>query len=199
MPRLTSLCLFCGSSVGDDPRFIQAATELGAEMARAGVQLVYGGGHVGLMGTTAEAVMGGGGRVVGYIPEHLTRLEAAYTDVTELHVVDNMHVRKFNMFKRSDAFVVFPGGFGTMDETFEILTWRQLGIHNKPVILANICGYWDPFLTLVDTMIERRFARPANRDLFTVVDEWQRILPTIEEELGHAGIGAVAEDAAERL
>lgn len=197
--HLTSLCLFCGSSVGDDPLYAEAADALGREMAAADVQLVYGGGHVGLMGTTAEAVMGGGGRVVGFIPEHLTRLEAAYQGATELHVVENMHVRKHAMFQRSDAFVVFPGGFGTMDETFEILTWRQLGIHNKPVILADIGGYWQPFLALVDHMIEHRFARPANRDLFTVVERVERILPTIEEELGRAGVGTVAADADERL
>ncbi|WP_404380342.1 TIGR00730 family Rossman fold protein [Caenispirillum salinarum] len=199
MGRLTSLCLFCGSNVGDNPAFAEAADELGAAMAQSDVQLVYGGGHVGIMGVAAEAVMREGGRVVGFIPEHLTRLEAAYQGATELHVVENMHVRKFAMFERADAFVVFPGGFGTMDETFEILTWRQLGIHNKPIIIANIEGYWDPFLDLVDSMIARRFAKPVNRDLFTVVDDWTRILPTIEQELGRAGVGTVAADAAERL
>lgn len=196
---LSSLCLFCGASVGDGPAYAEAATALGRTMAAEGVQLVYGGGHVGLMGVAAEAVMGGGGRVVGFIPEHLTRLEAAYQGATELHVVDNMHVRKHAMFQHSDAFVVFPGGFGTMDETFEILTWRQLGIHNKPVILADIDGYWQPFLALVDHMIAHRFAREGHRDLFTVVDKVERILPTIRAELARAGVGTVAADADERL
>lgn len=199
MGRLTSLCLFCGSNVGDNPAYAEAANGLGAEMARRNIQLVYGGGHVGIMGVTAEAVVRGGGRVIGFIPEHLTRIEAAFQGATELHVVENMHVRKYAMFERADAFVVFPGGFGTMDETFEVLTWRQLGIHNKPIIIANIDGYWDPFLALVDGMIARNFAKPSNRDLFTVVSDWTRILPTIEDELGETGVGDVAADAAERL
>jgi uncharacterized protein (TIGR00730 family) len=177
LPKLKSLCIFCGSSAGIDPRQREAAERLGSAMARQGVQLVYGGGQLGLMGALAEAVMTGGGRVVGIIPEHLTRVERAYVGVTELQVVDGMHTRKRRMFDLADAFVTLPGGMGTLDETFEILTWRQLHLHHKPIILVNQYGYWQPWLDLAGHIIGQGFARPDTAALFSVVDDVDEVLP----------------------
>ncbi|CAA7612840.1 TIGR00730 family Rossman fold protein [Magnetospirillum sp. UT-4] len=176
LPALQSLCVFCGSSAGADPRFGEAAGRLGRQLAAEGVQLVYGGGHLGLMGALAEAVMGAGGRVVGIIPEHLTRIERAYVDVTELHVVDSMHTRKRRMFDLADAFAVLPGGMGTMDETFEILTWKQLRLHAKPIVVVNQLGYWQPWLDLAAHVVGSGFAHPGTAALYQVVDDVDEVL-----------------------
>ncbi|MTJ84023.1 MAG: TIGR00730 family Rossman fold protein [Telmatospirillum sp.] len=175
--RIGSLCVFCGSSPGDNPRHPEAAALLGRTLAEAGVTLVYGGGHVGLMGILAEAAIGAGGKVIGVIPEHLLSVESPFEGASELIVVDSMHTRKRRMFDLSDAFCVLPGGLGTMDETFEILTWRQLGLHDKPVVVANIDGFWTPWLRLIDAMIDGGFARPAAKRLYTVVDGIPDVLP----------------------
>lgn len=166
-----SVCIYCGSSSRVDDAFKSAAHDLGTEIARRGIQLVYGGGRVGLMGIMADAALAAGGRVVGIIPEHIKTLEIEHRALTELHVVDSMHTRKRMMVDRSDAFVVLPGGLGTLDETFEILTWKQLGLHDKPVVIADLRGYWGPLLGLVDHMIGEGFARPAHRRLFAVAQD----------------------------
>jgi uncharacterized protein (TIGR00730 family) len=186
LPRLKSLCVFCGSSAGTDPRHREAATRLGAGLAAAGVRLVYGGGHLGLMGALAEAVMAGGGQVIGIIPEHLTRVEKAYLDITELHVVDSMHTRKRMMFDQADAFVVLPGGMGTMDETFEILTWKQLRLHNKPIVIVNQFGYWQNWLALAESIVADGFAHPETARLYNVVDDVDSVLAAAQAGLEHA-------------
>jgi uncharacterized protein (TIGR00730 family) len=186
LPRLKSLCVFCGSGAGNDPAYREAAGRLGRQLAAEGIRLVYGGGQLGLMGVLAEAVIGGGGTVIGIIPEHLTRVEKAYDDVTELHVVDSMHTRKHKMFTMADAFAVLPGGMGTMDETFEILTWKQLRLHTKPIIVVNQQGYWQPWLDLTNRIVAEGFAHPETARLYSVVHDVDEVLPTARAELSHS-------------
>lgn len=188
-PHLGALCVFCGSSVGGDPRHREQAARLGRQLAETGTTLVYGGGHVGMMGVIAEAALTAGGRVVGIIPEHLLRIEAPYREISELIVVDSMHTRKRKMFDLADAFCVLPGGLGTLDETFEILTWKQLRLHNKPIVVANLEGYWTPWVTLVEGIISQGFARPATAELYSVVDKVEDILPTVESQISAAVSG----------
>ncbi|HSK41988.1 MAG TPA: TIGR00730 family Rossman fold protein [Arenibaculum sp.] len=171
MSHLGSVCVYCGSSSRVDDAFKHAAHDLGTEIARRGLQLVYGGGRVGLMGIAADAALAAGGRVVGIIPEHIQTLEVEHRGLTELHVVDSMHTRKRMMVDRSDAFIVLPGGLGTLDETFEILTWKQLRLHDKPVVIADIGGYWGPLLDLVEHMIDKGFAQPGHRRLFALAQD----------------------------
>ncbi len=169
MPEIRSICVYCGSSARVADSYKEAASLLGSRIGGRGLQLVYGGGRVGLMGIVADATLKAGGSVVGIIPEHIQVLEVEHTGVTELHVVDSMHTRKRMMAERSDAFVVLPGGFGTMDETFEVLTWRQLGLHDKPIVLLDVDGYWQPLIAFIDHMIAEGFARPEHRKLYRVV------------------------------
>jgi uncharacterized protein (TIGR00730 family) len=180
MSRIKSVCVYCGSSLQVDERYREAAVRLGALLARHGVTLVYGGGRVGLMGLMADACLQAGGSVVGVIPEFLRRWEVGHGAVTELVVVDNMHQRKQAMFERSDGFAILPGGLGTLDETFEILTWKQLRLHDKPIALVDVGGYWQPFLALFDHVIGAGFAKPETRGLFSVVDDVAQILPALE-------------------
>ena len=142
MTTLRSICVYCGSSFGTRPTYIESAQRIGADMARAGVRLVYGGGDVGLMGATARAVIDHGGSVTGIIPKFLQRRERMLTEVEDLIVTDDMHERKRLMFERADAFVALPGGVGTLEELVEQMTWAQLGQHRKPIVLANIDGFW---------------------------------------------------------
>lgn len=185
--QLTSLCVFCGSSPGADPTHREAAARLGRILAEQRVTLVYGGGHLGMMGALAEAALGAGGRVIGIIPEHLMRTEAAFLDISELIVVDSMHTRKRRMFEAADAFCVLPGGMGTLDETFEILTWKQLRLHDKPIVLANLGHYWDAWSALVETVVAGGFARPEVRGLFNVVDTVEEVLPACRHDLTAVG------------
>jgi hypothetical protein len=148
-------------------------------IAQAGLKLVYGGGRVGLMGVVADAALAAGGNVVGIIPEHLNSVEIGHQHVTELRIVPNMHERKHLMFEMSDAFVILPGGIGTLDEAFEIITWRQLHLHDKPVILVDSAGYWRPFLDLIDHIIAQGFASAAIRRLFQVVGGVEDVMPAL--------------------
>lgn len=168
MTGIRSVCVYCGSSNEGNPSHRTDAFRFGGQLAAAGIDLVYGGGRVGLMGAVADGAISGGGRVVGIIPEHLMKAEVGHGQVTELHVVGSMHVRKEMMFTRSDAFVVLPGGPGTLDEMFEILTWRQLGLHDKPVMICDGAGYWQPLVELIDHMIRARYVRAAFRGFFSV-------------------------------
>src|SRR5215470_1594786 len=179
MTAIASICVYCGSSRGANPRHAEAARELGAQLAGHGMRLVYGGGRIGLMGVVADAVLAGGGQVIGVIPEHLQVQEKGHHGVTELHVVANMHERKNRMFELSDAFVILPGGFGTLDEAFEMLTWRQLQLHDKPILFLNIEGYWTAFGTLVDQFIAEGFARESSRRLFAMVCKVEEVIPTL--------------------
>jgi uncharacterized protein (TIGR00730 family) len=160
--------VFCGSSPGRRPAFAAAASELGARLAADRIGLVYGGGSIGLMGTLADAALAAGGEVVGVIPEALAGKEVAHTGLTRLHVVKSMHERKALMADMADAFVALPGGFGTLDELFEAITWGQLGIHRKPIGLLNVEGYFAPLLAVVDRAVGDGFIRPPYRGLVVV-------------------------------
>ena len=179
MTGIRSVCVYCGSSNEGNPSHRTDAFRFGGQLAAAGIDLVYGGGRVGLMGAVADGAISGGGRVVGIIPEHLMKAEVGHGQVTELHVVGSMHVRKEMMFTRSDAFVVLPGGPGTLDEMFEILTWRQLGLHDKPLVVGNLDGYWNGLIAMIDGIIDARYARPSFRTYFEVVDTIDAILPRL--------------------
>jgi uncharacterized protein (TIGR00730 family) len=174
------ICVYCGSSDGLRPEYRTAAAELGAAMARAGIGLVYGGARVGLMGAVADAVLAGGGRVVGWIPHQLAKREVAHTGLTELHVVDSMHERKHGMAARADAFLALPGGYGTLDELCEILGWAQLGLHAKPVVLLNQNGYYDPLLAMLDRAVAEGFLKPQNRSAAQAVATVDEALRKIE-------------------
>ncbi len=169
MAALRSVCVFCGSSSRVDDVYRSAAVRLGGELAARSVELVYGGGRVGLMGLLADAALAAGGRVVGVIPRFLVELEVAHRGLTELRVVGDMHERKRTMAELADAFVVLPGGLGTLEEAIEVITWKQLGLHDKPVVLVDERGYWRPLRELVDHMIAEGFAHPEHVGLFTTV------------------------------
>ena len=161
---MKSICVYCGSNAGSKPAYADRASALGARIAREGLQLVYGGGNVGLMGIVADAVLEHGGEVVGVIPEQLVQWEVAHTGVTRLEVVANMHERKARMFDLADAFVALPGGFGTLDEMFEMLTWRQLGLGRKPCAFLDVDGFYAPLIGMIDRMVEERFLHPDQRN-----------------------------------
>lgn len=163
MPLPFSLCVYCGSSSGNHPEYAQSAYAFGTEMARRGITLVYGGGKVGLMGTVADAVLAAQGKVIGVIPRQLVEREVAHPDLTEMHVVETMHQRKTRMFELSGAFVALPGGFGTMDEMFEMLTWAQLGLHKYPCAFLDVRGYYSQLRNMMDHMVNEAFVRSEQR------------------------------------
>jgi uncharacterized protein (TIGR00730 family) len=169
MHQGSSVAVFCGSRLGADPAYAAAARELGTGLARAGIRLVYGGGKNGIMGVLADAVLDGDGAVLGVIPDFLTRWEAAHPGVTNMVVTESMHTRKRRMAEEADAFVMMPGGIGTMDETIEIITWRQLRLHDKPIYVCDVAGSAAPFLAAIDGMIAQGFTGPEVRNLFAVV------------------------------
>jgi uncharacterized protein (TIGR00730 family) len=177
--RIRRLCVYCGSSIGADPRYREAAASLGAGLAGAGIELVYGGGRNGLMGAVADAVLAGGGTAIGVIPRHLQDRELAHLGLSELVIVDTMHQRKQAMAERSDAFAVLPGGVGTLDETVEILSWRQLGLHDKPIYIVDIAGYWSPLATLFDHVVASQFAPPIVPRLIGFVPDVATLLATL--------------------
>jgi uncharacterized protein (TIGR00730 family) len=170
MHEIYSVAVFCGSRLGADPAFAGAAQDLGAGLAEAGIRLVYGGGGNGMMGVLADAVLNAGGSVLGVIPDFLTKLEVAHPGLTEMTVTDSMHTRKRLMAEAADAFVALPGGIGTMDETIEIISWRQLRLHGKPIYICDIAGSAAPLVAAIDNMIAQGFAPAEARGLFTVVD-----------------------------
>jgi uncharacterized protein (TIGR00730 family) len=170
MATVKRLCVYCGSAEGRSQAYREAADELGESLAAAGIELVYGGGRIGLMGRVANAVLGGGGRVTGIIPAHLHDQEVGHHGVSDLKVVGSMHERKQLMFEMSDGFAVLPGGLGTLDEFFEIITWKQLSLHDKPVVVLDVDGYWAPLIGLIEHAIDSGFAPLRARGFFTVVD-----------------------------
>jgi uncharacterized protein (TIGR00730 family) len=174
-----SICIFCGSQLGADLRFRAAATQLGELAGAAGLRVIYGGGRIGLMGAAADATMAAGGEVVGLIPARLLEREVGHRAITELIVAQDMFDRKDQMIARADAFVVLPGGLGTLDELLEVLTLRQLGYHAKPIVLVNLAGYWDLLVALIDRIIEQGFAAPSARTLYRVVDSVEEVLPAL--------------------
>lgn len=176
---MRSVCVFCGSATGQNPVYAAAAHELGSALARRGLALVYGGGRIGLMGTVATAATAAGGTVVGVIPERLAAKEIAYDEATELIVVDTMHTRKALMADRADAFVALPGGFGTLEELFEILTWAQLGIHAKPVGLLDVAGFYTPLLAWLDQTVDAGFLKRKHRELLIVRSDLEALLDAL--------------------
>ncbi|MBP8614984.1 MAG: TIGR00730 family Rossman fold protein [Thermomonas sp.] len=160
---MKTLCVYCGSNAGSDPAYAALARDLGTRLARDGIALVYGGGNVGLMGIVADAVLAGGGEVIGVIPQQLVDWEVAHKGVTRLEVVDSMHTRKARMFELADGFIALPGGFGTLDEMFEMLTWRQLGLGRKPCAFLGVNGFWEPLMAMLDTMVRERFLHVEQR------------------------------------
>ena len=179
-----SLCVYCGSRPGARPEFARVAHEVGTWIGKHGGQLVYGGGHNGLMGTVADATLAAGGRVFGIIPKALVEREWAHKGCSELHVVDTMHERKRMMAERSDAFLALPGGIGTLEEFFEVWTWRQLGYHDKPVGLLNVDGYYDGLMDFLRTSVDQQFMGPWQIDLIRVSAQWQRLLPDLVQAGG---------------
>ncbi|MEM7544745.1 MAG: TIGR00730 family Rossman fold protein [Pseudomonadota bacterium] len=173
------ICVYCGSRDGNAPRFAEAAEEVGNGIAARGLGLVYGAGDVGLMGRVARTALDGGAPVVGVIPHHLKTREIEKTDLTEIIAVDSMHERKMIMFKRADAFVALPGGPGTLDELIELLTWRQLGLHEKPAHLLNLDGYWDPLLTLLNNCVNNGFANSSFLEFLTVHNTVEDLLAAL--------------------
>ena len=178
-----SVCVYCGSRPGDDDAFTQDAETLGRGLAEAGLRLVYGAGDVGLMGSVARAAQAAGGDTFGVIPAHLVAWEVGKTDLTTYVVTETMHERKKVMFMNCDAVVVLPGGAGSLDELFEVLTWRQLGLHQKPVILLNTNGYWDPLTALLDHVVARGFAEESLLGYVDTVDDVDGALDVLRRSL----------------
>ncbi|MDG1127980.1 MAG: TIGR00730 family Rossman fold protein [Paracoccaceae bacterium] len=170
-PKGFAVCVYCGARGGNDPLYMAQATALGATLATEGWQLVYGAGDVGLMGAVARAAQAEGGDTLGVIPVHLLKMEVGKTDLTRFVVTETMHERKKVMYMNSDAIVVLPGGAGSLDEFFEVLTWRQLGLHAKPIFLLNVNGYWSPLMALIEHVIAQGFADPSLAGFITVVDD----------------------------
>ncbi|HVG77171.1 MAG TPA: TIGR00730 family Rossman fold protein [Patescibacteria group bacterium] len=175
------ICVFCGSSVGSDPAYAAAARDLGRTLVARGLSLVYGGGHVGLMGVLADAVLAAGGQVAGVIPHALNAREIAHSRLTTLHVVDSMHERKARMAAMSDAFIALPGGFGTYEEFFEVVTWTQLGVHKKPCGILNVAGFYDPVIQLLDHAVREEFVRPQHRQAILVDSNPARLLDALAQ------------------
>jgi uncharacterized protein (TIGR00730 family) len=162
---MNSICIFCGANFNGDPILKQTAEQLAEIMVNRDITLVFGGGKVGMMGLLADAVLSRGGRAIGVIPQFLMDKEVGHTGLTELHIVDNMHQRKQLMSDLCDGIIMLPGGFGTLEEFFEVLTWLQLGLHNKPIGVLNVNGFYDYLLKQMDVMVEQQFLKPANRKL----------------------------------
>ncbi|MFN3657836.1 MAG: TIGR00730 family Rossman fold protein [Pseudolabrys sp.] len=181
MSKIQKICVYCGSGTGTDPAFVEAARAFGAELAKNGIGLVYGGGAIGMMGTIAYSVLDHGGEVTGIIPEFLMARERALRGTHELIVTRDMHERKWKMFEMADAFVAMPGGVGTLEELVEQITWVQLGRHRKPILLANIKGFWDPLCALLDHMKALEFIRPGLDFELLVADKVSDILPSLRE------------------
>jgi len=201
MNKIKTVCVYCGSGPGTNPRFAEAAIALGKAFAQNGVALVYGGGSVGLMGAIAKSTQYHGGKVIGIIPEFLVSRENAKARGQELIVTPDMHERKRLMFERSDAFVALPGGVGTLEELVEQLTWQQLGRHSKPILLANIDGFWEPLLALLAHMRETEFIRPTLAVDILKAERVEDILPRLQAAAARAPEGAeeLAPEVARRL
>jgi len=180
MKKLEALCVYCGSNKGKDPRHATLARALGNEIAARGITLVYGAGGIGLMTEVADSVLAGGGHVVGVIPKHLARAEIQHSGLSETITVESMHERKSIMFRRADAFAVLPGGFGTLDEFFEILTWRQIGLHEKPIVILDSDGYWAPLRTLLNGVLDEGFASSTAHGLYQVAESISALFALLE-------------------
>jgi uncharacterized protein (TIGR00730 family) len=179
---MRAVCVFCGSQSGEARAYVQAARDLGALLASEGLTVIYGGGHVGMMGALADSALAAGGKVIGVIPEHLMRPEVAHQGLTELQIVDSMHTRKRAMAERADAFIVLPGGYGTFEEMFEMVTWLQLRLHAKPVGLINVAGYFDHLLAFLRHAATQGFIRPQHRSLLGVASTAAALLDDLRRQ-----------------
>ena len=171
-----NICVFCGSSLGRDPKYEVAARALGAAIAKSGAGLVYGGATVGLMGAVADSALDAGGTAIGVLPKALAELEIAHPGLSELHIVDSMHIRKQMMADLSDSFIALPGGIGTLEETFEVWTWSQLSIHSKPIGMLNVGGFYDQLIAFFDTLVGENFVKEIHRDIMIADDDPARLL-----------------------
>jgi uncharacterized protein (TIGR00730 family) len=180
VPELSSICVFCGSNAGAQPAYVETAEAVGRGLAERGVRLVYGGGKVGMMGAVADAARFAGGEVIGVMPQAIVDREIAHTGLDDLRVVGSMHERKALMAELSDAFIALPGGVGTLEELFEVYTWAQLGIHEKPIGLLDVAGYYRPLVTFLDHSVRERFVRPSTRSLLAVADDLDGLLAALE-------------------
>jgi uncharacterized protein (TIGR00730 family) len=201
MSKIKTVCVYCGSGPGTDPRFTEAAVALGKNLAENGVRLVYGGGSLGLMGSVATSVLDNGGTVTGIIPDFLKLRENALKRVQEMIVTPDMHERKRLMFEHSDAFVALPGGIGTLEELVEQLTWQQLGRHSKPILIANIANFWEPLLGLLTHMRSTQFIRPTLAVEILTADRVEDILPKLQAAADKASEAAkqMAPEVAQRM
>lgn len=181
MRQISSLCVYCGSSPGQDPAFLKTATTLGVYLAESGIRLVYGGGNVGLMGAVADGALSAGGEVFGVIPEGLAEKELAHPGLTELHTVSSMHERKTMMAELSDAFLALPGGIGTMEEIFEVFTWTQLGFHSKPCGFLNVAGYYDDLFSFLQCMVDQRFLKQEHLDILLTGEDHITLISRLAE------------------
>ena len=179
LEKRSRICVFAGSSLGQSGSYVEAARSLGQIIARRELGLVYGGARVGLTGAVADAALAAGGEVVGVLPKKLSNLEVAHSGLTQLHIVDTMHERKAMMAEMSDAFIALPGGIGTLEETFEVLTWSQLGFHRKPVGLMNVDGFFDQLLGFLDNLTGERFLKPEHRDLLWSDSDADRLVSKV--------------------
>ncbi len=177
---LQTLCVFCASSPGADPRYVAAARAFGTLVARSGRRIVYGGGNTGLMGELADAALAAGGEVIGLMPKHLADREVAHRGLTRLEIVGSMHERKARLAEMADGFVALPGGLGTLEEFTEIWTWGQLGLHAKPYGLLNVAGYYTPLLAFLDHAVDERFVRPEHRAMVRVAEDPAALLEALE-------------------
>lgn len=181
---LESVCVYCGSNPGFDPLFLETAAALGTELGRRGIRLVFGGSHLGMMGAVADAVLAAGGTVTGVVPRLLVEKEAAYMALADLRLVDSMHERKMMMADLAGGFIALPGGYGTLDETFEMLTWAQLGLHAKPVVLCNVNGFYDKLFAFLDDIVAAGLLRPQHRALVrearTMDEVFERLAEPVE-------------------
>ncbi len=203
-PKGPAICVYCGASSGSDPVFLASARSLGADMAKAGVDLVYGAGGIGLMGEVARAVLAGGGHVTGVIPDFLKAREVHLREIQEVIVTKDMHERKMLMFERADAFVALPGGIGTLEELIEQLTWAQLGQHRKPVVIANVAGFWDPLLALLAHMhttgfLNKPFMPGAAEARYHVVPRIEDVIPQTLTLLRSGAAGVADGDITHRF
>ena len=188
MTAINSIAVFCGSRVGANPAYAEAGRALGQGLAEAGIRLVYGGGRVGMMGVVADSTLAHGGSVLGIIPDFLLSREVAHGALTQLIVTDSMHSRKLRMAEESDAFLCMPGGLGTLDETLEIITWRQLGLHAKPILLCDVGGSVRPFVAAIDAAVAQGFVDPAVRNLFEVLDGVPAVLNRVKARAVSRGV-----------
>lgn len=183
--RIQSVAVYCGSSSGTDPSFLDAAQTLGTALTKKGITLVYGGGDVGLMGALADSALEAGGTVIGVIPHFLIEKEVGHTGLTECHAVETMHERKMKMADLADAFIALPGGFGTLEEISEIFTWNQLGIHTKPCALLNVSGFYDPLIAFLRSLVNKRFVRQEHLDALVVATDVGTLLNELQRYTPH--------------